>query len=268
MKRTYGLQAGVMVALGALITSCEQPKIHCTTGHGDFAVTYTLKPGSKRGEGDCDKLRAGIIGLEKYNPSKPGNREEQDLSRALLAIRAPEIGDIVALARKAVTPVDIDSSAANSLGDFTSVDPDENNICAVPSLSAAELKVPEFQYEISGDPPETGTQPATEIRYEWSNVRVFVTPEHPGTLMAADLEYTKDGCSASYSVVGVWPVASCDADGDEGDAVDVALCDSRAEEQADDGIPGSGLNPDLDGQITCEPTTALCVLKAPPRELQ
>lgn len=268
MKRTHGIQAVVMmIALGALITSCEQPKIRCTTGHGGFAVTYTLKPGSKTGEGDCDTLRGAIIGLEKFNPTMPGNEEEQDPSRARLAIRASEIGQIVANARTATTPVDIDSSVISSFGDFASVDPDENDICTVPSLTAAELKVQEFQYEYeTGEPPMKvlGTQPAADLRYEWSNVRVYVTPFFPGTQMVADLTYTKEGCTASYSVVGVWPAVSC-ATGEGG--TDESLCDSQADPEG--GRPkGSGINPDLKDQITCKPETALCVLKEPPPELQ
>ncbi|WP_437734917.1 hypothetical protein [Sorangium sp. So ce1335] len=246
-----------MVVLAALVASCEQPRMHCTTGHGGFAATYTLKPGSKQGEGDCDTLRGEIIGLEKYNPSRPDDPTEQDLSRALLAIRATELGQLAIDAEGAGVPVD--GGAVLSMGEFASVEPDESDVCTVASLSAAALDVPAF-----------GDRPATSLRYAWSNVRVLVTPTFPGTLMTADLTYTKDGCTASYSVVGLWPAVSCAlpaAEGAERVETDPSLCDPQADIAA--GRPqGSGINPDLEQHVTCDPDFALCVLKEPPEALR
>ncbi|MGK3997129.1 hypothetical protein [Sorangium sp. So ce1024] len=257
MKRNHGKQACLMVVLAALVASCEQPRMNCTTGHGGFAATYTLKPGSKQGEGDCDTLRGEIIGLEKYNPSKPDDRTQQDLSRALLAIRATGLGALAAEAEAA--GVAVDAGAVVSMGEFAAVEPDEGDVCTVASLSAAEVEL-----------PASDDRPATRLRYEWSNVRVLVTPSFPGTLMAADLTYTKDGCTASYSVVGLWPAVSCAApavEGAEGVETDPSLCDPQADIAAGR-LTGSGINPDLEERVTCDPETALCVLKAPPEELQ
>ncbi|XXT20788.1 hypothetical protein WME94_04370 [Sorangium sp. So ce429] len=251
MKRTHGTQAGLMVVLASLVASCEQPRINCTTGHGGFAATYTLKPGSKQGEGDCDTLRGDVIGLEKYNPSQADDREEQDLSRALLAIRTTELGALAGEAEGAGVP--IDGGAVFSMGEFASVEPDDDDVCAVASLSPAELDLPAF-----------GERPATRIRYEWSNVRVHVTAAFPGTQMTADLTYTRGECTASYSVVGLWPAVACA--GQDG-ATDPSLCDPQADVAAGR-LVGSGINPDLEERVTCDPELALCVLKEPPEALR
>lgn len=254
MKRTYGMQAGLLVVLAALLTSCEQPKIQCTVGHGGFAAKYTLKPGSKVGEGDCDTLRGEIIGMEKYNPSSAKNREVQDLERALLYIRPTGLGVLALEAQDA--GLEVDSKAVLSMGEFTSVDPDENDVCTVPTLTAAEL-----------DLPASDERPATKIRYEWSNVRVYVTAALPGLQMTADLKYTKDDCTASYSVVGLAPAVSCGVDDMGETKTDPSLCDPRADPEAGRLI-GSGINPDLEERVTCDPETALCVLNSLPEALQ
>ncbi|AUX39468.1 hypothetical protein SOCE26_008600 [Sorangium cellulosum] len=254
MKRTSGIQLGGMFVLAALLASCDQPRIECTTAHTGFAATYTLKPGSKRGEGDCDKLRGEIIGMEKYSPSSADDPEVQDLSRALLAIRATGLGALAGGAEAAGVP--IDKGAVVSMGEFTSVDPDERDVCSVPSLSPAALEIPAIE-----------DSPATSLRYEWSNVRVYVTAALPGTQMTADLTYTKDGCTASYSVVGLAPAVSCGVEGMEGPTTDPSLCDPEADPAAGRLI-GSGINPDLEERVTCDPEIALCVLKEPPEALR
>ncbi len=113
---------------------------------------------------------------------------------------------------------------------------------------------------------ETPAVPATSIKYEWSNVRFYVTPAAPGTQLVGDLTYTKDGCVATYHVTAVYPSVSCQQLNADGDPVfDMAgnpvlapdLCLPEADPAA--GRPtGSGINPDF--PVECEPKTALCVL--------
>src|SRR5262245_9244941 len=95
MKRILGFVAGLST-LAILGAGCAQPRIDCTTGHGGFAAKYTLKAGSKSGEGTCDTLKGEIIGLEKYNLESAEEREEQDLTKAKLAIRTTKLGQMVA----------------------------------------------------------------------------------------------------------------------------------------------------------------------------
>jgi hypothetical protein len=172
----------------ALLVSCEQPKIECTTGHGGFAVRYSLVAGSKKGEGSCDTKKGEIVGLEKYNPASAESPRSQDRSRAILAIRSQALGEL------ASTVAGVDPAKVVSLGDFASTVPDAEDVCTVPSLSPAEI---DAQGKV--------------LRYTWNNVRVRVTPAYPGTTMTADLAITEDGCSAEYHVVGLWPAVSCEA---------------------------------------------------------
>jgi len=237
------------LALAALGSACTQPRKDCTTGAGPvpFAAKYTLKPDSKVGTGDCDTLIGEPIGLEKYNPARADNPEKEDFSKAKLAIQSATLGVLAATAEGAGVPDQ--ANQPFSLGDFASATPDDHNVCHVSTLSPAEQNIPAI-------PPD----PAVDIKYEWSNVRIFVTASAPGTQMVADLKFTKDGCSASYSVLGVWPAVDCGVydEGGMPTGTDPALCDP----------PGSGINPDFKDNIVCDKDLLLCVLKAAPPELR
>jgi hypothetical protein len=242
------------IAIGG--ASCDQPRIDCTTGHNGFAATYVLKPGSKEGTGTCDTLKGEIIGLEKYNPSKRDDETEQDLTKATLAIQSNKLGQLARDAKEAGATV---TGSVLSIGDFTSIEPDDQDVCHVPTLSEAEQDVPEL----------SPTRPAVDIKYKWSNVRIYTTEAYPGTEIVADLTYTEDGCSASYSVTGLWPAVSCRVNDVDGNpiGVDPGLCDPKADPAA--GRPtGSGINPDFKDNVICDPDLRLCVLKSPPPELR
>jgi hypothetical protein len=87
--------------------------------------------------------------------------------------------------------------------------------------------------------------PAYDVRYEFSNVRVYYTPAAIGTQFAADLTYTADGCTAKYKVAAVTPMVSCGASAALGDAgaadamvADGDLADDDAGVAADGGEIG------------------------------
>ena len=85
-----------------------------------------------------------------------------------------------------------------AVGPLASEGPGPDNFCDVPELGPARLEV-----------PASSTQPAQSFSYEWSGLRVYNTPEIPGTQFIADLRYTENGCTADYTVRGIWPVVSC-----------------------------------------------------------
>lgn len=257
-RRLRALDASMMLALSLGSLSCEQPRIMCLAGHGGFAATYTLVPGSKEGTGDCDMLLGEIIGIEKYNPSTSEAAETQDLTQATLAIQSDTLGTLARAADEAGF-VDQDSQVY-SLGDFETVEPDENDVCYVPTLSPAEQNIPELSPDV----------PQTDIKYEWSDVRIYVTAAYPGTQMVGTLRYTENGCSASYSVTGLWPAVACealDADGNGTGQPDPRLCDPKANPE-EGRATGSGINPDLAPNVVCDENLLLCVLKSPPEALQ
>lgn len=247
----------LLPALLLALPACAQPRVDCTAGHGGFAARYTLKAGSKQGEGDCDRKRGEIIGLEKYNPATSAGAETQDLTRAVLAIQTATLGDLANAIEGAGLAVD--RGAIVSRGDFASTTPDAQDVCAVSSLSPAALAAPEI-----------GMERATTVGYAWSNVRLGVTSAYAGTRMVADLRFSQDGCAAEYSVLGLWPAVSCEALDAEGNGLgvpDAALCDPDANPAA--GRPtGSGINPDFRDVIACDPELLLCVLTEVPEELR
>lgn len=252
MKRMLKKLVGLSV-IAACASGCEQPRADCTTGHGGFAARYTLKPGSKQGTGTCDALKGEIVGLEKYNPSQ-AEPNKQDLTKARLRIRAESIGTLAALAEQEM--VSLEGQPLDSVGDFVSTTPDDNNVCSVPLLSDAVLEV-----------SAAGALPAADLKYTWRNVRIHVTTAYPGTQMAADLEYTEGECTASYSVLALWPAVSCEVTDAEGNrTADPTLCDPVADPAAGRAT-GSGINPDFKDRIACDPDTFLCVLTAPPEGL-
>jgi hypothetical protein len=303
MKQLFGSTLA-LAALLSLVPACEQPKAGCTAGVGAFAAKYTLKPGSKVGQGSCDALKGEILGLLKYNPLKEGETTVQDLTKVSLAIRTNTLGEVaVDCASVAgggnVACVEDKTQVLASIGDFVSTTPDENDVCSVPKLSPAAQQVAMFtttpaprtcRYDNNGTvmeiPRPLEVHPATNLKYEWSNVRLYVTAAYPGTQMVADLTYTDadSGCTASYSVNGLWPAVSCrvveevkDADGNltcdkDGNVItttklDPALCDPVADPSA--GRPtGSGINPDLKKRVECDTATGLCVLAIPPDALK
>jgi hypothetical protein len=278
MKRTLAalLALSLPGVVAALASSCAEPSNDCTAGHGLFAVRYTLVPGSKQGDGTCDQLTGELVGLEKYNPATMGDGGEsdgspgafvQDLTRAFLVVRSNTLGS---LANNLVTPdmtaaqVQKLQAEADSVGNFSSIKPDANGICTVPTLSPAEIKAPMM-----------GMTPATDIKYVWSNVRVLVTPSYDGLEMAADLTFTQDGCTAQYQALGLFPGVSCSVPPPTDDAgnpignptTDPTLCDPAA--NLDKGHAfGSGINPDFQPNVECDPTLMLCVLQQAPAGLQ
>ena len=84
---------------------------------------------------------------------------------------------------------------------------------------------------------------ATQYTYKFSNVNFLVRPDAIGTQMAADLDYTRNGCTAKYRVKGVYPARNCESRTTPGQP-DAELCSPVA--QPEKGIfEGSGISPDF-----------------------
>lgn len=243
MSKTLGRLFGISIIVAG--AGCEQPPADCTTGHGGFAAKYTLVEGSKQGSGTCDALKGEKIGVEKYNPSSTSDPKIQDLTKAKLRIRTSGIGDPAAAAEAA--GVSLEGQELSSAGDFVSSSPDDNNVCTVPSMTAAALKL-----------PAGGAVPEADIEYKWDNVRVYVTVAYPGTQLAADLTYRDGDCTAKYSVVALWPAVECATDDDCSPLPDPAKGKDL----------GSGINPDFAANLACDPDISLCVLKQAPEALR
>ena len=82
------------------------------------------------------------------------------------------------------------------------------------------------------------------MKYEWSDVRVYVSASLIGVELTGDLRYTSDGCTATYHVAALSPAVPC-ADGSG--KPDATLCNED-----------NGVSSDL--AVTCDPVFLHCVL--------
>jgi len=241
MKRDLmGMSVGA-VALAAVLGACNtsDPERQCSVARavsdgstGSFATTYALK-GEQHPDRPCTQLKSEQVGLQKYfsqDPSAPDT----------VAIRTRRMGTLLNQYESRVDPASADEPYA--VGPLASEAPGADNFCDVPELSPARLEV-----------PATSSLPAQSFVYEWSNLRVYNTPEIPGTQFVADLSYTENGCTAEYSVKGIWPVVSCATSGKP----DETKCDPYPDFDAGR-LRGSGINPIF--PVKCDPVALICVL--------
>ncbi|WP_438030909.1 hypothetical protein [Sorangium sp. So ce233] len=131
-----------------------------------------------------------------------------------------------------------------------------------------------------------GGEPAEgrSLRYEWSNLQVYVTAANLGNTFQADLTYTEGTCTAKYRVVGLWPQVGCEklveqpvvdpdtgepeVDSDTGEPVTEIVATGEPEDKLCDNIPdaespyflpyASGIAEDL--KVKCDPVMLVCVL--------
>ena len=254
----------------ALTTSCEQPEITCRVAPGGFAVKYSLTSGS----GVCSELKGETVGMHGYSPPGADPQVGPDLSTKQVALRAERLGDLYYLAAAAEeildTPVLDPAATLSSVGTFASTAPDGEGFCTAPAASPARQNLPLIPERADPDDPDGAAmlpeEPAHDITYTWTNVKVHVTAQEAGTTMSANLEYTENGCTATYSVVGLYPSVSCEktaADGSPTGLPDDAIC--KVEADPERGIAqGSGIDPGLFDSVICDPELLLCVLNRAP----
>jgi hypothetical protein len=254
--RMMGLSLGVAagaVAVGAC--GVEEPEPQCVVARasidgsiGSFAATYTLKAGQNPDRA-CARLRSEPLGLQKFFSEQPGGPDT-------LAVRSERMGRLAA--SFASRPDPDPSHRTYSVGPFASAAPGPDNFCDVPELTPARLDVPAAPAGLpdGGTLPDGGPPalPSQSFTYALSNLRIYNTPGIPGTQFAAELQYTENGCTADYTVKGIWPVVRCGlSDG----GVNEAACDPYADYDAGR-LRGSGINPIF--PVKCDPAALICVL--------
>lgn len=226
----------------ALTTSCAQPLLNCSSAFGPYAAEYTLTQGDPASA--CAQLVGDVLGMTTYY-QEGGKNGTPDYENADVAIRPESLGAMIdyAEARGAIDG-DVVFYRANAIGSFTAGFPDDGTFCMVEDFAASQVSLPEIEAfpDDPTTPDEDETQPAqaaTDVTYQWSNARFVVSADAQGTQFEADLEYTQDGCTANYHVVGVYPVVPCATD----------------DECEDD---KNGINPDF--ALRCNAELGLCVL--------
>lgn len=110
--------------------------------------------------------------------------------------------------------------------------------------------------------------PATDIKAEFSNVKIYVTPNAPGTQFVADMKLSQtvdgDSCSATYRLTGIWPVVDCGVYefDDCGNLTSATPNDDACHLDPANAPPGSVvINPEFD--TVCDPSLLICVAKTP-----
>ncbi|MFL5355421.1 hypothetical protein [Archangium sp.] len=237
--RLIGLGTGVVVlatTLGACSAAQQDPqcvvaKAVSDGSTGSFAATYTLKDGQDASLA-CAQLKPEPVGLEKYFSKDPGGPET-------VVIRSSRLGKLL---DNSDVEVDPDApNAPNAQGMLTTEAPGADNFCDVPTLSPSRL----VARSVSGGP-------TLDLTYAWSNLRIYNTPDIPGTQFVADLRYTENGCTAEYKVRGIWPVVGCATKGKP----DASKCEPYADPPVR--LRGSGINPSF--PVKCDPDALICVL--------
>lgn len=233
--RLMGLGTGA-VLVASTLGACgvaEQQDPQCVVAKGAFATVYTLKPGQDATTA-CAQLKPERVGLDKYFSQDPNAPDT-------VAVRSRVVGDL--LVNKSYT-VDADApdQAVNSVGAFTTDAPLADNFCEVPSLNPTHVVM-----------RSTTGGASKSLTYGWSNLRIYNTPGIPGTQFTADLSYAADGCTAQYSVKGIWPVVTCATSGKPDDT----KCDPYPDASVGR-YRGSGINPVF--PVKCDPVALFCVL--------
>lgn len=283
LASVVGATAALFAALSAA-QGCTQNPPDCRAARGDFAVKFTATNGT------CGNFDTGFVGLQSFYKLKDG---KQDYDHIYLTMQSEVVGGVFQ-ASQAYGPEFLDTvHKAYGAGDFTTATPDDNNVCSVPTLSPSEQDIPEVPGETGGaggtgaggsgvggsgaggapacpEPPPPGPfpgAPATNVKAEFSNVKVYVTAAAPGTQFVADMKYSEniDGqsCEATYRLVGIWPVVDCgkyteDDCGNVTAEPDDSICHLTAEKAQ----PGSVvINPDF--KTICDPNLFVCVPTEP-----
>ncbi|RYZ39735.1 MAG: hypothetical protein EOO71_18815 [Myxococcaceae bacterium] len=241
MAISGGLAAAVVTA-GACgsepVAPCVVARAVSEGSTGSFATTYELKAGQNP-DLACARLKPESLGLQKFFSQDPKAPDT-------VGVRSTRLGNLL---RDFASRVSAESKAsAAAVGPFASETPGEDHFCTVPQLTPTRLDVAEALA------PDGGLLPAQAFGYTWSNLRIYNTPEIPGTQFTSDLVYTENGCTAEYAVKGIWPVVTCQgADGGPDDA----KCDPYADFDAGR-LRGSGINPLF--PVKCDPDARICVL--------
>ena len=250
----------VALALGPLLATCQrdQPPMLCATSIGTFAVKYTLIEGT----GVCAGLTTGRVGVESYLAATMS--DHPGFERPVVAIRAEEMGTLI---RQYDAAGRIDPKQVTSTAPFADLHPADDGFCQVGAMNAATMAL--ASVASNGDPAKPDL-PAVDVRYEWTNLRFYVTTSSIGAQFSAELLYRKDGCTARYRAAGLYPAFSCRRtvtapDGTMMSTKDEGLC-SPCPDPSVGRARGSGIHPDV--ETYCDDQTLLCLPRADPPSLK
>ncbi|HEX8704306.1 MAG TPA: hypothetical protein VF815_36075 [Myxococcaceae bacterium] len=247
--KLMGMSMSVAVGVAAIgACNTQGPEARCTVALGAFATTYTLKDGQDPNAA-CAKLTPERVGMQKFFAGEEGGPDS-------IGMRSGRMGQLPGQLGLRADPAPLYEPTA--VGEMATEFPGADNFCDVPELTPARLQAPALAagFPDGGTLPDGGIPPAQaaqDITYEWSNLRVYNTPQIPGTQLMADLRYTSNGCTAEYKVKGIWPTVSCNTGGKP----DETKCDPLPDPSVNR-LRGSGINRLF--PVKCDPVALICVL--------
>jgi hypothetical protein len=276
------VRAAVPFALVLGLGSCgEQAKPNCIATTNPFAVKLIELERSESTPGACTTFGPASfnalpeMGLSPYYAQ--GSDGQPDYERGSLAVQSAELGSLV----YAALDRGVDNMAPEprlySFGAFNGTEPDDDNICTVPTLSPTHVVLPEIP-AVPDDPATMDVDEslpaaaAVDVTLAWSNVRVYVSADVFGTQMDGDLVDTRvtptgDSCTITYKALGLAPAVACGVANEDGSPatnpdgslqLDPSLCEPEADPAAGRPI-GSGIGPSA--RFECNPDTAFCMIE-------
>jgi hypothetical protein len=257
--------AGVIAASN--ITGCDTKFVdECRTATGAFGARYEIQ-GTPTGT--CDdattaeltNLKGDIVGFQFYEEDHFHRDPYKD--KNILAAQTNAMGTLAAAyASRKTADGGLAKDLAHplySLGTFTTAGPGPDYFCTVDTMAPAEQDLPAVPAvapvkPADGGPADGGmdAMPAVSVSYAWANVRAYVDPYVSGAEVSAVLQYTKNGCTANYKVLAVYPYVPCL---DKNKQPSDLMCDPVP--HPEQGHPvGSGLK----FPVRCDGTLGFCVL--------
>jgi hypothetical protein len=271
------VRSTVLLSLAASVINCgDQPKPNCLTSTASFATKLIemSRTGACEGQGVASYYADPLVGFSAYY--KMDGKGQPDYAKGSLAVRTAEIGTLSQTADDYDVKNTAPDASLYSLGDFSVSEPNDDDICPVPTMSPTHLvlaAVPEVPDDPStpDDDESFAGQPAVDITLVWSNVRVYVTAASFGTQVDADLTDTRvvapgQTCTIKYKTLSLSPAVSCQVVDDDGAPmkapdgtymVDPTLC-SPEPDPAMGRFTGSGISPNT--KFECNPQIGYCVL--------
>lgn len=244
MTKNIVSAVAVVVSAGTLLTGCnfEQPDAGCIVQDASFALWYAkydLKEGQAISE-QCEELvpLGEQIGVFKFtNPQEEGS--------AVLTIRPETLafrGDRDPNENNPEQGV-FAQTAVGKLSDET----DSEDFCTTSEWVEAKVEAgPSKPGAVTAGGSFIQNEPATNISYQFSNVRVYAKPDAPGTQLTGDLTYSRTQedvtCNVEFTVRAIWPSTPCDPDSNL---------------PAENCGEGSGINPDF--AVECDRVLEHCV---------
>lgn len=233
--------SAVIVCSG--LAECALPEVYCTAVHlSTYAVEYTLL----EGQGPCAQLEGEVFGSNTYSRVEDG---APAYGEAEVVLKPELVTDLASEAYERIGFVP--ENELFNRGRFTSDYSGDDGFCTVDQFTDIELDFPELpevpDNETTPDPDGLPAVEATSVRYVWNALRIHSDANTQGKQLTGELEFTQDGCTATYSVRGVSPAVPCSTD--------------------DDCIPGgNGLTPGF--ALECNPGFGYCVLTGEPPALE